>query len=397
MIPRTTHGKAVARLLRQNPAVLLLGARQVGKTTLAKAIAKSWHREAHRFDLEDDRDVARLADPFLALERLRGLVVLDEVQRRPQLFPALRVLLDRARTPARFLLLGSASPDLLQQSSESLAGRVAHHELSGFDLSEVGRKENERLWLRGGFPRSFAASSGAASYRWRDDFVRTFLTRDLAALGISIPGATMERFWGMLAHYHGQVWNGSELARAFGVSHHVVRRYLEALESVFMVRTLKPWHANIGKRQVKAPKIYIRDSGILHRLLDIRNRRELERHPKIGASWEGFVIECVLRVLRVQPASCFFWGTHAGAELDLLVQQGGRLRGFEIKRTSAPRLTRSMRSAMSDLDLSRLDVVHAGADTFPLAAGVRAVSLERLLDDLPTGRLSGPSGGSRGS
>ena len=382
MIPRNTHGRAVARLLRESPAVLLLGARQVGKTTLAKEIAKSWSRGAHRFDLEDDRDLARLADPFLALEPLRGLVVLDEVQRRPNLFPALRVLADRRRTPARFLLLGSASPALLQQSSETLAGRVAHYELSGFDLSEVGPADADRLWVRGGFPRSFAARSGTSSFRWRDDFVHTFLARDLAALGISIPGATMERFWTMLAHYHGQVWNGSELARAFGVSHHVVRRYLEALESVFMVRSLKPWSANLKKRQVRTPKVYVRDSGLLHRLLDIRTTRELERHPKVGASWEGFVIECVLRALNAAPGSSYFWRTHTGAELDLLVQQGGRLRGFEIKRTTAPRLTRSMRSAMSDLDLSRLDVIHAGSETFPLAAGVRAVSLGRLLDDL---------------
>ena len=382
MIPRKTHGRAVARLLRESPAVLLLGARQVGKTTLAKEIAKSWSRGAHRFDLEDDRDLARLADPFLALEPLRGLVVLDEVQRRPNLFPALRVLADRPRTPARFLLLGSASPALLQQSSETLAGRVAHYELSGFDLSEVGPADADRLWVRGGFPRSFAARSGTSSFRWRDDFVHTFLARDLAALGISIPGATMERFWTMLAHYHGQVWNGSELARAFGVSHHVVRRYLEALESVFMVRSLQPWSANLKKRQVRTPKVYVRDSGLLHRLLDIRTTRELERHPKVGASWEGFVIECVLRALNAAPGSSYFWRTHTGAELDLLVQQGGRLRGFEIKRTTAPRLTRSMRSAMSDLDLSRLDVIHAGSETFPLAAGVRAVSLGRLLDDL---------------
>lgn len=382
MIPRKTHGRAVARLLRESPAVLLLGARQVGKTTLAKEIAKSWSRGAHRFDLEDDRDLARLADPFLALEPLRGLVVLDEVQRRPNLFPALRVLADRPRTPARFLLLGSASPALLQQSSETLAGRVAHYELSGFDLSEVGPADADRLWVRGGFPRSFAARSGTSSFRWRDDFVHTFLARDLAALGISIPGATMERFWTMLAHYHGQVWNGSELARAFGVSHHVVRRYLEALESVFMVRSLQPWSANLKKRQVRTPKVYVRDSGLLHRLLDIRTTRELERHPKVGASWEGFVIECVLRALNAAPGSSYFWRTHTGAELDLLVQQGGRLRGFEIKRTTAPRLTRSTRSAMSDLDLSRLDVIHAGSETFPLAAGVRAVSLGRLLDDL---------------
>ena len=382
VIPRKTHGKAVARLLCESPAALLLGARQVGKTTLAKEIARSWSRGAHRFDLEDDRDLARLADPFLALDPLRGLVVLDEVQRRPNLFPALRVLADRPRTPARFLLLGSASPALLRQSSETLAGRVAHYELSGFDLSEVGPADAERLWVRGGFPRSFAAQSEAASCRWRDDFVHTFLARDLGALGIFVPGTTMERFWTMLAHYHGQVWNGSELARAFGVSHHVVRRYLEALESVFMVRSLRPWSANLKKRQVRTPKIYIRDSGVLHRLLDIRTTRELERHPKVGASWEGFVIECVLRALDVPPGSSYFWRTHTGAELDLLVQQGGRLRGFEIKRTTAPRLTRSMRSAMSDLELSRLDVIHAGADTFPLAKDVRAVALGRLLDDL---------------
>ena len=382
MIPRKTHRQAIARLLRESPAVLLLGARQVGKTTLAKEIAASWPRGAHRFDLEDDRDVARLADPFLALEPLRGLVVLDEVQRRPNLFPALRVLADRPRTPARFLLLGSASPALLRQSSETLAGRVAHYELSGFDLTEVGPGAHERLWVRGAFPRSFAARSDAASYRWRDDFVQTFLARDLATLGISVPGVTMERFWRMLAHYHGQVWNGSELARAFGVSHNVVRRYLEALESVFMVRGLKPWSANLKKRQVRTPKIYLRDSGLLHRLLDIRTRRDLERHPKIGASWEGFVIECILRVLRVSTASCYFWATHAGAELDLVMQQGGALRGFEIKRTTAPRLTRSMRSAMADLGLLRLDVIHAGPETFPLGKGVRAVALGKLLDDL---------------
>ena len=382
MIPRKTHRQAIARLLRESPAVLLLGARQVGKTTLAKEIAASWPRGAHRFDLEDDRDVARLADPFLALEPLRGLVVLDEVQRRPNLFPALRVLADRPRTPARFLLLGSASPALLRQSSETLAGRVAHYELSGFDLTEVGPGAHERLWVRGAFPRSFAARSDAASYRWRDDFVQTFLARDLATLGISVPGVTMERFWRMLAHYHGQVWNGSELARAFGVSHNVVRRYLEALESVFMVRGLKPWSANLKKRQVRTPKIYLRDSGLLHHLLDIRTRRDLERHPKIGASWEGFVIECILRVLRVSTASCYFWATHAGAELDLVMQQGGALRGFEIKRTTAPRLTRSMRSAMADLGLSRLDVIHAGPETFPLGKGVRAVALGKLLDDL---------------
>ncbi len=382
MIPRAAHFEAVTTRLRESRAVLLLGPRQVGKTTLARQIAASWPGESHTFDLEDARDVARLADPFLALEALRGLVVLDEIQQRPGLFPALRVLADRPERPARFLLLGSASPELLRQGSETLAGRLAFHELRGFDLSEVGPEAHEDLWLRGGFPEAFTAPDAAASARWRSDFVRTFLARDLAELGIAVPPATMERFWAMLAHYHAQTWNGAELARAFGISAYRVRQYLEALESVFMVRSLKPWRVNIGKRQVKSPRITIRDSGLLHTLLDVSTLRELHRHPKVGASWEGFVIECVLAALGVPPSSAFFWRAHTGAEVDLLVQRGGRLRGFEVKRTSAPRLTRSMRSAMETLQLNRLDVIHAGADTFPLAPGVRAVAIGRLLDDL---------------
>ncbi len=382
VIPRPAQIGAILRLLDESPAVLMLGARQVGKTTLAKQIGSVRAGEAHRFDLEDDRDVARLADPFLALEPLRGLVILDEVQRRPNLFPALRVLADREGGPARFLLLGSASPVLLRQSSESLAGRVAHHELPGLDLTEVGPAAHQQLWLRGGFPRSFVAPDDARSYRWRGDFVLTFLARDLAALGIGFPKPAMERFWAMLAHYHGQLWNGSELGRAFGVSHTTVRRYLEALEAVFMVRTLKPWSANLGKRQVKTPKVYIRDTGLLHRLLEIRTFRDLERHPKVGASWEGFVIDCILRALRIPHESAFFWRTRTGVEIDLLIHQGGRLRGFEIKRTSAPRLTRAMRLAMEDLELDRLDVIHAGRDSFPLAEGVRAVAIGRLLEEL---------------
>ena len=382
MIHRHHHLKGLERLLRGNPVVALLGARQVGKTTLARQLAQRRKGPAHVFDLESSADVARLADPLLALSSLRGLVVLDEVQRRPELFPTLRVLADRRPRPARFLVLGSASPGLLRQSSESLAGRIAYYELPGLSLAEVGPKNIDLLWLRGGFPLSFTARSHAASHRWRQDFVRTFLERDIPQLGIAIPSAMLERFWSMLAHYHAQTWNGSELARAFGVSHHVMRRYLDALEATFMVRALKPWSANLGKRQVKAPKVYVRDSGLLHRLLDIGTRGELERHPKVGASWEGFVIENLIRIIGADERQCYFWATHSGAEIDLLVQRRGRLRGFEVKRTSSPAVTRSMRSAIADLDLRSLDVIHAGEETFPLAKGIRAVAAARMLDDL---------------
>lgn len=310
-------------------------------------------------------------------------MVLDEVQHRPELFPALRVLADRRPLPARFLVLGSASPHLLRQTSESLAGRIAFYELPGLSLVETGVDKANQLWLRGGFPSSFTARSQAESYRWRRNFVATFLERDIPGLGVSVPSTTIERFWTMLAHYHAQVWNGSEIGRAFGMSHHAVRRYLDTLEATFMVRVLKPWRANLGKRQVKSPKVYIRDSGLLHRLLDLRDRVALERHPKVGASWEGFVVESIIRILGVEERDCYFWATHSGAEVDLVVRTGtGRLRGFEIKRSSSPGVTRSMHSAMTDLRLRSLDVVHAGDATFRLAKNVRALALSRLLDDL---------------
>ena len=382
MVPRDGHRRAVERLLPRVPVVTLLGARQVGKTTLAREIARRRKGPTHVFDLESSADVARLADPLLTLSPLRGLVVVDEVQRRPDLFPSLRVLADRPRRPARFLVLGSASPDLLRQSAETLAGRVAHYELPGFALPELTPRDADRLWLRGGFPPSYTARSHADSFRWRGDFIRTFLERDVPQLGIAVPGAVLDRFWSMLAHYHAQVWNGSELGRALGVSHHAVRRYLDALESTYMLRSLKPWSANLQKRQVKAPKIYIRDSGLLHHFLGVTTRAELDRHPKIGASWEGFMIENLIQALGVDARRCYFWGTHSGTEIDLVVQRGARLRGFEIKRTSAPTLTRSMRAAMDDLDLSRLDVIHAGDHSFPLAKRVHAVAGTRILDDL---------------
>ncbi len=303
-------------------------------------------------------------------------------QRRPDLFPALRPLADRPRRPARFLVLGSAAPELLRQSAESLAGRIAYYELPGLSLEEVGIAAIDRLWLRGGFPRAFAARTNRESVSWRRDFVRTFLERDVPQFGIGIPSATLDRFWSMLAHYHGQIWNASEFGRSFGVSHHAVGRYLDALAATFMLRVLRPWAENISKRQVKSPKVYVRDSGLLHTLLDIDTAHDLERHPKVGASWEGFLVEAVVQRLSARSDQCYFWATHTGAELDLLVVDGQDRIGFEIKRTTAPRMTPSMRSALEDLRLRRLDVVHAGSESYPLAQGVRAVSARRLLDEL---------------
>ena len=382
MIERGGHRAAIERLLRNNPVVGLVGARQVGKTTLAKALARRREGPVHFFDLESSEDRAQLAEPLLSLSPLRGLVVLDEIQRVPDLFPALRVLADRSRRQARFLVLGSAGPDLLRQSAETLAGRIAYYELPGFSLDEVGAGKMARLWLRGGLPRSFTLRGHSDSYRWRSDFVRTFLERDVPQLGVGAPSSTLGRFWTMLAHYHAQLWNGAELGRAFGVSHHAVRRYLDVLEATFVVRCLQPWSANLKKRQVKRPKVYIRDAGLLHRLLGISTADELARHPKVGASWEGFVIENILHLLGVDARECFFWATHTGGELDLVVPTGGKLRGFEVKRTIAPQATRAMHTAAADLRLDSLDVIHAGSATFPLTHGFRAIAASRMLDDL---------------
>jgi predicted AAA+ superfamily ATPase len=382
-LPRPRDEERLLRLLRTHPVVGILGPRQVGKTSLARAVVRRHRGPVTLLDLEDPADLARLADARLTLEPLRGLVVIDEIQRRPDLFPLLRVLADRPRRPARFLVLGSASPDLLRQSAESLAGRVAYHELGGFSLEDVGPRRADRLWFRGGFPRSFLARTEREGDEWRRAFVRTFVERDLPQLGITIPGATLERFWAMLAHYHGQVWNASEFSRSFGVSDASVRRYVDLLAATFAVRTLLPWSENLGKRQVRSPKVYLADCGILHALLGIRERRDLERHPKLGASWESFALEAVVRRLGVEWRECHFWATHGGAELDLLVVRGRRRWGFEFKRTSAPAVTRSMRVALQDLRLERLDVVHGGPHSFALAPRMRAVAFSRLLDDIP--------------
>lgn len=381
-ISRQRHLQTVAGLLQRHPVVAILGARQVGKTTLALDIAALEEDGATRFDLEDPTDLLRLEDAKLALQDLEGLVILDEVQRRPDLFPVLRVLVDRPGQPARFLVLGSASPDLLRQSSETLAGRIIYHELGGFALDEVGTGNLSRLWLRGGFPRSYLANGDRESLEWRRAFVRTFLERDLPEFGVSIPAPTLHRFWSMVAHYHAQVWNGAELARALDLSQPTVRRYLDLLTGALVLRQLQPWYENLSKRQVKSPKVLIADSGLLHALLGIATREDLERHPKVGASWEGFALGEVVTRLGALPEECYFWATHSGAELDLLVVRGTRRWGFEFKRTTAPRTTASMRSALDDLSLERLDVVYAGDKTFPLADRIRAVPLQRIWEDL---------------
>ncbi len=382
MLPRARHLERLGVLLRSNRVVAILGARQVGKTTLARHLVESRRGRAFVFDLEDARDLARLSEPMLALQGLRGLVVVDEVQRKPDLFATLRVLADRPGTPARFLVLGSASPELLRQAAETLAGRIAFYELGGFDLNEAGPVRLERLWLRGGFPRSFLARTQSESVQWRGDFIRTFLERDLPQLGVTVPSATLRRFWSMLAHYHAQVWNASDFSRSFGVADTTVRRYLDLLGATFVVRLLQPFHENIKKRQVKSPKVYLADSGMLHSLLGLETVRDLQAHPKMGASWEGFALGQLVQHLGARPQECFFWATHAGAELDLLVVRGKRRLGFEFKYTGSPAVTRSMRTAIEDLGLERLCVVHAGKDTFPLGRNIEAVALGRILQDV---------------
>lgn len=377
MIARLLDRRRLAAALRRSRVVALLGPRQSGKTTLARSFVRADSR--NYFDLEDPESLARLADPPLALRPLRGLIVIDEVQRRPELFPLLRVLADREPLPARFLILGSASPERLKQSSESLAGRIETLTLDGLRLADVGTAAQDRLWLRGGFPRSYTARSEAASLQWRRQFIQTFVERDMPQLGVTIPASALSRYWSMLAHHHGQVWNGAELARALAVSESTVRRYLDLLAGVFMVRVLPPWFENLGKRLVKSPKVYVRDSGLLHALLGVARVRDLEGHPKVGASWEGFAIEQTLRA--IAPDEAYFWATHQGAELDLLLFKNGRRIGVECKRTSSPALTPSMRTALAELRLSRLYVVYPGQRRFPLARGVEAVPLEALASD----------------
>ena len=374
MITRKHYLDTVRKLLKRFPVVSVLGPRQVGKTTLAREIAAG--QPSHFFDLEDVDALARLAEPKLGLERLTGLVVLDEVQRKPELFALLRVLADRKPVRARFLLTGSASPELVRGVSESLAGRVALVDVTGFNLAEVGADKWRTLWWRGGFPLAYLAESEAASREWQEHFVRTLLERDLPQLGSTIAATALRRFWTMLTHYHGQVWKGSELARSLGASEPTMRKYLDLLTSTFMVRQLAPWHENVGKRQVKAPKIYVRDSGLLHCLMRQESFADLEAHPKLGASWEGFALEQVLSLTGDRDA--YFWGTHGGAELDLLVLRRGRKYGFEFKYGDGPSLTKSMHVALNDLKLERLFVVHPGAHSYAMNERTEAVGITGL-------------------
>ncbi len=377
MIDRQSDLALVRAALRRSRIVALLGPRQCGKTTLARQFVPA--DSDNYFDLEDPQSLARLAEPKLALRPLKGLVVIDEVQRRPELFPLLRVLADRKPLPARFLILGSASPDLLSQSSETLAGRLETVPLEGFRLADLGPKSQGRLWLRGGFPLSYTARSEADSLAWRNQFLQTFLERDIPQLGVDVPAVALRRFWTMLAHYHAQTWNGAELARALAVGESTVRRYLDLLTGVFMVRQLPPWFENLGKRQVKAPKVFVRDSGLLHALLGITHRRELERHPKVGASWEGYAVEEILKALR--PDEAYYWATHQGAEIDLVLFKHGRRIGVECKRADAPTLTASMRIALHDLKLDQIIVAYPGDRRYPLADRVEVVPLAELVGD----------------
>ena len=364
MIARPGPAARVRAAFSVHPIVALTGPRQCGKTTLARHLAAQAPRSTY-FDLEAAVDRRRLAVPEQTLGRLTDLVVIDEVQRIPALFETLRVLVDRPRNPARFLLLGSASPALVKGVSESLAGRVGLVDLAGFALGEVGSAAWRELWLRGGFPRAYLAPGRAAAGLWRDNFVRTFLERDIPQLGITVPAETLRRFWTMIAHYHGQVWNGAEFARSIGATQATARRYLDILAGVFMVRVLPPWFANLKKRQVKAPKVYLRDAGLLHTLLGLTEDEELAGHPKVGASFEGFAIEQVLAALDA-GGRAYYWATHSGAELDLLIERGGQRHGFECKLSDAPGVTRSMRVALADLRLDHLWVLYPGDRTYPL-------------------------------
>ncbi len=371
MLERKDYLERVRTALSRNPVVALVGPRQCGKTTLARRYLESG-ASVHYFDLEDPSVAQALEDPMSTLDPLRGLIIIDEAQRQPGIFPVLRVLADRTEMAARFLILGSASPELTRQASESLAGRVEIIEMSGFGLGEIGGKDPHQLWMRGGFPRSFLALDEAASYEWRRQFIRTFVERDIAQLGFRIASTAISRFWTMLSHYHGQIWNGSEIAASLGVNPQTARNYLDALEQTFMVRRLAPWYVNVGKRLVKSPKIYLRDSGLLHALLGIRDMEALVSHPKLGASWEGFALEVLLRHYAGEDA--YFYAIHSGSELDLYFPTASV--GFEIKRQDAPKRTRSMDIALQDLKLRKLYVVYPGERDYPLGDRIQALPLK---------------------
>lgn len=367
----------IVKSFEVHTAVAILGPRQCGKTTLAKMYADDDSPIAY-LDLEDPRDLARLDNPMLALEELKGLIIIDEIQRRPELFPTLRVLIDKHKADQKYLILGSASRDLIRQSSESLAGRIGYIELTPFTLTEA--QNTQQLWLRGGFPSSYLAKSLENSILWRKDYIISLLEKEPPQLGIQISPAHLRRFWMMLVHYHGNIFNASELSRSLQISSATVRRYLDILSGIFMIRQLNPWTENIGKRQVKSPKIYFRDSGLLHTFLEIETMEDLRNHPKLGASWEGFALEEIIRFHQALPEECYFWATHQGAELDLMIFKGSKRTGFEIKYTDSPKLTNSMKIAMETLKLDSLTVIFPGKGDFPLASNVQAIGLETYIE-----------------
>lgn len=372
IIDRIHDREIITKWINIFPVLAILGPRQCGKTTLVRAM----HAD-HYFDLENPQDVARLDQPQLALEDLTGLIVIDEIQRAPELFPLLRYLVDQDKN-RKFVILGSASRDLIRQSSESLAGRIAYYYLGGFRLQDIGPENMKIMWMRGGLPRSFLAVSDEESHLWRNQYVTTFLERDIPQLGITIPARTLRRFWLMLSHYHGQILNCAELGRSFGISDMTVRKYCDILEGTFMIRILQPWYANVGKRVVKRPKLYLRDSGLFHTLLSIEKPEHLFASPKLGASWEGFALDCVCRTLRKEDTDLYFWHTHGGAELDLFWQWGGSNWGVEFKYEDAPRLSRSMQTAIDDLQLAGLWVVYPGNATYALTKNIKVIPLSEV-------------------
>ena len=375
---RTTELRLLAERLAASPVVAIIGPRQCGKTTLAQQFARQEGRQpVHRFDLEDPRDLAALEQPMLALEGLTGLIMIDEIQRRPELFPILRVLVDR-QPKTRYLILGSASQRLAAQSSESLAGRISYVEMGGFSLDILPANAVQRLWIRGGFPRSYLAGSAQASFQWRQDFITTFLERDIPSLGIQIPATALRRFWMMLAHTHGQVFSAADIGRSLAISDATARRYLDILTGTFLIRQVAPWFYNTSKRLVKRPKIYFRDSGLLHALLSLEDRDALLGHPKLGASWEGFALEQVIQHLNLRAQDVCFWGVHTGAELDVVFQRNGKLWGLEAKYSDAPTLTKAMHSALEELSLAHLWVIYPGEQAYQLSRSISVLPIHQL-------------------
>lgn len=378
---RKSYLKRIDKAFKVHPIVAILGPRQCGKTTIAREHAKEYDYlpEENYFDLEDIYDLERLKNPRENLSRLKGLIVIDEIQRMPDLFLTLRVLVDKPQLDQRFLILGSASLDLIKQSSETLTGRIHYIELTPFNLIET--QNANQLWVRGGYPRSYLADDDEDSILWRKSYIQTFIEQDIPNLGIEVPAQQLRRFWMMLVHYHGNTFNASEIGRSLNLSSKTIQRYTDILTDTLMIRQLQPWYENISKRQVKSRKIYFRDSGLFHTLLGAESKSEIFTHPKLGASWEGFALEEIIRFLQVDPFDCYFWATHAEAELDLLIFKNGKRLGFEFKYSDVPKLSKSMKIVYKDLKLDELIVIHPGTKSMTMAENIRAIGLEKYLQN----------------